>query len=210
MSKPGGDERVEALVDLVSSSDSILNAGCAANPDLHAQLCGKSQHVVGIDIDKPRLEALLREGYDVRCMDAEHMALDEPVDCIIAGELIEHLNDVGSFLRSASQCLRPGGRLIITTPNIASVFLYTLVVMCEKPQDPTHVYHFDRPSLISLFKRHPDFHTEAIRFIPPSVKGMGKGIIRPIFFLATWLANIGFRLSPRLFGSYILVVLRKQ
>ncbi|MCL6249751.1 class I SAM-dependent methyltransferase [Altererythrobacter sp. KTW20L] len=40
-------------------------------------------------------------------------------DCIIASEVIEHLDDPRAFMRRCRSMLRPGGVLIISTPNIA-------------------------------------------------------------------------------------------
>lgn len=39
-------------------------------------------------------------------------------DCIIATEVIEHLNDIRSFLMQCAMLLKPGGVVIISTPNI--------------------------------------------------------------------------------------------
>ncbi len=46
---------------------------------------------------------------------------DEVLDCIYAGEVIEHLprNGCSTFLREALRVLRPGGVLRLTTPDIA-------------------------------------------------------------------------------------------
>jgi SAM-dependent methyltransferase len=39
-------------------------------------------------------------------------------DCIIASEVIEHLNDVRNFLKQCFELLNPEGIIIVTTPNI--------------------------------------------------------------------------------------------
>jgi SAM-dependent methyltransferase len=43
---------------------------------------------------------------------------EQRFDCIIASEVIEHLNDPRAFLRQCSSLLFKGGTIIITTPNI--------------------------------------------------------------------------------------------
>lgn len=40
-------------------------------------------------------------------------------DAIVAGDVIEHLFDTDAFLSELARVLRPGGRLIVTTPNLA-------------------------------------------------------------------------------------------
>lgn len=42
-------------------------------------------------------------------------------DGVVASEIIEHLENPRHFAREIFECLRPGGRLIITTPNIESI-----------------------------------------------------------------------------------------
>lgn len=42
----------------------------------------------------------------------------EPVDAVVAVELIEHLENPRYFLRQCARLLKPGGTLLLTTPNI--------------------------------------------------------------------------------------------
>lgn len=41
------------------------------------------------------------------------------LDIVVAGEIIEHLYDTGDFLEEIKRVLKPEGKLIITTPNLA-------------------------------------------------------------------------------------------
>jgi len=50
------------------------------------------------------------------------VVFDERFDCVIATEIIEHLENPRYFLRQCFQTLRPGGLLIISTPNVDSPF----------------------------------------------------------------------------------------
>lgn len=45
----------------------------------------------------------------------------EAFDLVFAGELIEHLIDTDGFLAEIRRLLRPGGVLVLTTPNLASL-----------------------------------------------------------------------------------------
>jgi 2-polyprenyl-3-methyl-5-hydroxy-6-metoxy-1,4-benzoquinol methylase len=61
---------------------------------------------------------LLQErGYDVRLGDAQDFDFGEKFDVVLAGELIEHLDNVHGFLESVHRHLGPDGRLVLTTPN---------------------------------------------------------------------------------------------
>jgi len=77
----------------------------------------------GIDIDRKHLEIARRRQIDARLCDLNHDPLPFErcyFDLIFAGEVIEHLIDTDYFLDEVERCLRPGGALLITTPNLAS------------------------------------------------------------------------------------------
>ena len=46
---------------------------------------------------------------------------DRSMDAAVAVEVAEHLSDAASFFRECARILRPGGRLIVTTPNVLSL-----------------------------------------------------------------------------------------
>jgi SAM-dependent methyltransferase len=66
-------------------------------------------------------------------------------DCVIAVEVIEHLDSPLRFLRSVRAALSPNGRAILTTPNVDNVparvkFLLTdRIRMMDAGGDPTHI-----------------------------------------------------------------------
>jgi SAM-dependent methyltransferase len=63
-------------------------------------------------------------------------------DIIFAGEVVEHVFDVDKFFDEVSRVLKPGGHLVLTTPNLARLsdrfrFLFGF---SPKHVDPTHPY----------------------------------------------------------------------
>jgi SAM-dependent methyltransferase len=55
--------------------------------------------------------------------DVESMELPFPehsFDVVLCGDVIEHLRDPTSFFERVRPLLRPGGRLVLTTPNVAN------------------------------------------------------------------------------------------
>lgn len=73
--------------------------------------------VLGVDIDPHGVEQLQAAGYQAVCADVETMDLGRKFDVIIAGEIIEHLENCGLFLRNMRRHLKDDGVLIISTPN---------------------------------------------------------------------------------------------
>jgi SAM-dependent methyltransferase len=79
------------------------------------------------------------------------------VDALLAGELIEHLFDPGAFLRECHRVLRPGGVLVLTTPNLAPAQdrLRFLTGRAPRQVDPFHDYLYlhIRPFTYTLLAR---------------------------------------------------------
>ncbi len=105
------DYRLRKLADKVASCNSILDIGCSQLPNIHFN----NKNVTGLDI-KP---AILPSNYS----DFIEGNLDDIIkdnstfDGIVAGELIEHLIDPIGFLKKCHQTLKPGGLLVLSTPN---------------------------------------------------------------------------------------------
>ena len=50
--------------------------------------------------------------------DVQSLEIEEKYDAIIATELYEHLNYPDAFLTKIRRWLRPGGRIVLSTPNV--------------------------------------------------------------------------------------------
>lgn len=123
-------DRLEALRPHVSGRR-VLDVGCvdarpargdsalrAAEPTLlFRRLCELSEDVLGVDVDTAGIEHLRALGYSARCADALTMELERRFEAIVAGEVIEHVEDPGRLLRNLHRHLEPQGVLALTTPN---------------------------------------------------------------------------------------------
>lgn len=94
------------------------DADAAARDDwLHGRLCQQHERVVGVDTEAEAVATLREQGYDIRVADATSLDLDVTADTVVAGELLEHVGDAAGLVASAWRHLRPGGRLVLSTPN---------------------------------------------------------------------------------------------
>jgi 2-polyprenyl-6-hydroxyphenyl methylase/3-demethylubiquinone-9 3-methyltransferase len=111
--------RSEFLLAHVSPGERVLDVGCGEGV-FAAELVGAGASVVGVDV----AEEPLRRGrerhpeLDLRLAggEASWSLPDDAFDVVWAGEVVEHVVDTGAWLSELRRVLRPGGRLLLTTP----------------------------------------------------------------------------------------------
>lgn len=110
-----------------------------------------------LDYAGPHLEAVREKGYEVTDLDLDHTERTEAFvethreqfDVVTAFEVIEHIFDADAFLGAIHSVLRPGGLLILSTPNVGYIS-YRLFTMCRgnlPPSEGHHVRFFDQRRL---------------------------------------------------------------
>lgn len=112
----------QKLLRLVDGADRVLDVGCSSGY-LAQRLQAHGAAVVGLEVDERAAAEARRFCESVRVGDVETMDLPfEPAsfDVILCGDLIEHLRDPQAFLERVRPLLKPGGRLILSTPNVAN------------------------------------------------------------------------------------------
>lgn len=106
----------------------VLHLGCVDQvPEgqqigpLHRRLAAVAAKCVGVDIDVAGVASLRDEGFEVLHADVTDPTFPSTLSCafdlVIAGEIIEHLVNVGGMLANAWTLLKPDGRLLISAPN---------------------------------------------------------------------------------------------
>lgn len=107
---------------LCSGSHCVLDVGCGVGRGgrvLKGAIPGI--RLIGLDCVRDRIDRIPAGVYArVLCATSTAMPMDDAsVDAIVAGEFIEHLSegDVDRTLQEFARVLRPGGQLLMTTPN---------------------------------------------------------------------------------------------
>ncbi len=112
--------RLELQRHVPADARRILDLGCASGALGAALKARQPCHVLGVERD-PDYAARAQERLDqVLVADVEHLEFSylPPVDCLICGDVLEHLVDPWRVLRDAAGLLRPGGTLVVSLPNV--------------------------------------------------------------------------------------------
>jgi 2-polyprenyl-3-methyl-5-hydroxy-6-metoxy-1,4-benzoquinol methylase len=115
----GGHER---LLALAGSPGRVLDIGCSSGY-LARRLVERGARVVGIDVDERAVAEAREVCEEVLVGDVESMELpfqEHSFDAVLCGDVIEHLRNPEAFLTRVRPLIRPGGRLVLTTPNVAN------------------------------------------------------------------------------------------
>lgn len=85
---------------------------------------------VGVDSDPRSLRYCVKSGNPARFARADADRglpfRSQSADCLLTSEVYEHLHHPEAFFREAHRVLRPGGLLVLTTPNLESLALIIL------------------------------------------------------------------------------------
>jgi 2-polyprenyl-3-methyl-5-hydroxy-6-metoxy-1,4-benzoquinol methylase len=80
--------------------------------------------------------------------------IEESFDVIMLWEVIEHLQDLKSFLKLAFKKLNDNGKIILSTPNYNKIYNYPKRDKDEVFQDkpPVHLNFFTKENIIAIFE----------------------------------------------------------
>jgi 2-polyprenyl-3-methyl-5-hydroxy-6-metoxy-1,4-benzoquinol methylase len=150
------------------ANKSVLHLGCSGSPTtiarfksdclLHKNLLKVTKELYGIDIDKSSIEYLRNQGIEkLFIANVEHLEeikFDKSFEIVLAGELIEHLDNVGLMLREVKKFLKSDGVLLISVPNAFAIKHILRAIVRKDVSMPDHNYYFSYKTLRSLLKKY--------------------------------------------------------
>ena len=99
----------------------VLEVGCG-NGNLLKNLQRLGWQVQGVEPDRNAAKIAESRGLPVRCGElAEQDFPPHSFDAIVMSHVIEHIADPIAFLQACRRLIKPGGRLIMLTPNMNAI-----------------------------------------------------------------------------------------
>ncbi len=169
------EEVNQGLLKLALGHDRVLDVGCGLGA-LGEELRGQGCYVVGLDVSeeavghaRPRLD----EAYvcDVTADAGLPFDESERFDLIVFGDVLEHVADPLAVLSRFKRCIRPGGHIVVSLPNVASwpirlkLFFGSFTYTDSGILDRTHLRFFTLKTARELI-RQAGFRIEAATVTP--------------------------------------------
>lgn len=152
-----------ALLGLVDARGRrVLDLGCGGGHNGELLKRAGAREVVGVERDpgaadeaRRRLDRVIET--DLAHLDRARLG-DEPFDIVLASDVLEHLSDPEALLSLAVSRLRPGGAVLVSLPNVASVYVIATLLTKSWPRrasglfDRTHVRWFGKRDMVRLLQ----------------------------------------------------------
>ena len=114
---------LDALGPLSLRGKVVADVGCAGGSFLD-HIAGIADRVVAIDPAEHYHADLAARGYPVYpSIAAARRATPASVDLAVSVQVIEHVTDPRGFLAEIAELVRPGGDIMVTTPNRADILM---------------------------------------------------------------------------------------
>ncbi len=145
-----------ATTMIATGTRTVLDAGCGEGYGLAMLAEAGATRVVGADLDPQVVDHVSRHyvaryPHVVEAVACELMALplaDDAVDLTVSFQVIEHVHDVPGYLASLRRVTRPGGTVVVATPN-----RLTFTPGADTPTNPFHVREFTAGELATELDR---------------------------------------------------------
>lgn len=195
--------RIRIMVSLINKlapeEKNILDIGCY-DGTLLSLIKNRNNNFYGIEASDWGARKSKEKGIEVKqyFFDGENRLPYENnfFDIISAGEIIEHIYNTDFFLEEIERILKTGGKLLVSTPNIASLgrrlllfwgFNPIIEVSPNEPESSGHIRYFTFQSLQRLLEKH---NFKIVAGKSDCVNFSRNGKIKPVF-LAKCFPTLG-------------------
>jgi SAM-dependent methyltransferase len=146
----------------LATGPDVLDIGYAQQPNPWL----RQFRTVGLDRSRPKKPSGYAEELQGDAMDLAPALGGRRFHTVVAGEVIEHLENPYAFLRGVSPFLRDGGRLLLSTPNPFGfpVFFFEAFRIRRFYYGQDHLYHYP-PRWVERMLDRTGYELEAVRAV---------------------------------------------
>jgi 2-polyprenyl-3-methyl-5-hydroxy-6-metoxy-1,4-benzoquinol methylase len=202
---------------------SLLDVGCFAGSFLSMADGQRFSRQLGVDVLPPQVDyANAHYGNAYRSFQSLQSitglsVVREQFDCVTVIEVIEHLTaaEIRALFGQITRLLKPGGKLIVTTPNYASTWPLLELILNRVSDVSYEEQHITRFNYFNFEKRLSAIYPSLLDQFAVELK-------TTTHFLTPFLAGISFKLASKLsrllpsahwrmpFGNLVLVSLVRR
>jgi 2-polyprenyl-3-methyl-5-hydroxy-6-metoxy-1,4-benzoquinol methylase len=194
-------------------TDNVLEVGCGQGNFLRS-LEGRVRAASGIELNAQAIKNKVTK-FDILRMTIEEFKSRSPasLDAVCSFQVLEHVSAPRQFIEACAACLRPGGLLFLSTPNMECAMLRKREDAFDLP--PHHIGHFSAQVYESIARtlglevaglRVEVRHTWAADTLNPTTEH--HILYRATKRLTSVMLNAVYNLLGEP-GNYILATLRK-
>lgn len=208
--------RKAMLIELVRrhlpSGARIADIGCAAG-DITMELQNLGFRMTGVEFEPLRLQRATamasRFHLDVQFISKDLTTWTDAgmFDGMIMGEVLEHFIEPRTILEKHLALVSPGGKILITVPNMASLRARLKLLFFGEFADhnPEHLFYFTRRRFAEHFRQVPieivalsSFLMEVTLSKSAALAKLERAVLWPLRWIMPWA------------GTHLVVVLRKN
>jgi len=143
----------------------IMDVGCGAGSLLNMTK-NISNKQIGVEPCQPYRDSLIAQGYEIfRDLTESNSHYHNTVDYAFSIQVIEHVSNPREFLEEIKSLIKPGGSLLLSTPNCNEILMS---IMYEEFSSffyrTQHKWYFNEESLIKCAKLS-GFDVEQVSFV---------------------------------------------
>ena len=180
-----GNVRTQIEPLLAPRAERVLEIGCSSGETLRwLKGTGRAGRAWGIELFEPAAVAARAHAEEVLVGNAETLIGGafgtEQFDLILCLDVLEHMVDPWRFVDTLQHRLAPGGRLVISVPNIRCIKVLLPLVLLGRFRyqehgilDRTHLRFFTRESALALAAPSMLKVERWLRYMPPNLSKLG-------------------------------------
>jgi len=207
LNEAGTRDALLSLCQQVSPIGTMLDCGCS-DGEFTARIASavQAKRALGIDVVPEQIAKAKARGIEasVGNLDKGLNVPDASVDMLVASQVIEHVADTDGLIKEFHRVLKPGGYLVLGTPNLSA---FTNIVFLIFGKQPTIVEVSDVALVGTWSPRKSDIDRIGPAHRRIFTRGALKGFLEYYGFECEKIVGFGFLPLPPLPGKIAAAIM---